>query len=87
MVLLKLNHNYTQHLANVINDFIRENKLPKLDAICSHGHVILHQPHNGFTLQIGNLPQIATLTKHTVVCDFRVQDVKLVIRRSIGPNR
>jgi anhydro-N-acetylmuramic acid kinase len=77
MALLKLNHNYTQHLANVINDFIEKNKLPKLDAICSHGHTILHQPHNGFTLQIGNLPQIATLTKHTVVCDFRVQDVKL----------
>ena len=29
------------------------------------------------TLQIGNLPEIATLIQHTVVCDFRVQDVKL----------
>jgi anhydro-N-acetylmuramic acid kinase len=47
------------------------------DAVCSHGHTILHQPHNGFTLQIGNLPQIATLVGETVVCDFRVQDVEL----------
>jgi hypothetical protein len=30
--------------------------------------------------------EISTLTKHTVVCDFRVQDVKLVTRRSISPN-
>jgi anhydro-N-acetylmuramic acid kinase len=37
----------------------------------------LHQPQNGYTLQIGNLPEIATLTKQNIVCDFRVQDVQL----------
>jgi len=37
----------------------------------------LHQPQNGFTLQIGNLPEIAEIIGVTVVCDFRVQDVKL----------
>ena len=51
--------------------------LENLDAVCSHGHTILHQPQNGFTLQIGNLPEISSLIHQTVVCDFRVQDVKL----------
>jgi anhydro-N-acetylmuramic acid kinase len=37
----------------------------------------LHQPQNGFTLQIGNLPEIAKIVNKTVVCDFRVQDVQL----------
>ena len=45
--------------------------------VCSHGHTILHQPQNGITLQIGNLPEIAKLIGQTVVCDFRVQDVTL----------
>ena len=75
--LADLDNEYTLLLATTINDFVNKYKLTKLDAICSHGHTILHQPQNGFTLQIGNLPEIATLTKHTVVCDFRIQDVKL----------
>ena len=48
-----------------------------IDAVCSHGHTILHQPHNGFTLQIGNLPLLHDLLPYTIVCDFRVQDVAL----------
>ena len=72
-----LNINYTQLLAETINTFSSKNNLSNLDAICSHGHTILHQPDNGLTLQIGNLAEIAILTKQTVVCDFRVADVKL----------
>ncbi|MBA0885279.1 anhydro-N-acetylmuramic acid kinase [Flavobacterium undicola] len=72
-----LNRNYTQLLSKIIVDFIKKNKIINLDAVCSHGHTILHQPQNGFTLQIGNLPEIATLTQQKIVCDFRVQDVQL----------
>lgn len=75
--LKKLNHDYTKLLATIIASFIEKHKIESLDAVCSHGHTILHQPQNGFTLQIGNLPEIATLIHQTVVCDFRVQDVKL----------
>jgi anhydro-N-acetylmuramic acid kinase len=64
-------------LAVIIYDFIKKYDIQNLDAVCSHGHTILHQPQNGFTLQIGNLPEIATLINQTVVCDFRVQDVQL----------
>ncbi len=72
-----LNTNYTELLSNIIVAFIEKYQIENLDAVCSHGHTILHQPQNGFTLQIGNLPKIATLTQQKVVCDFRVQDVQL----------
>ena len=75
--LIKLNNEYTVLLANVIKTFIEKHQLDNLDAVCSHGHTILHQPQNGFTLQIGNLPEIAKILNQTVVCDFRVQDVQL----------
>lgn len=75
--LVQLNKDYTVHLASVIKDFIATLNISDLDAVCSHGHTILHQPNSGITLQIGNLPVIAQLIGQRVVCDFRVQDVKL----------
>jgi anhydro-N-acetylmuramic acid kinase len=75
--LYNLNEDYTVLLGNTIKSFVEKHQLTYLDAICSHGHTILHQPQNGFTLQIGNLPEIAEIVGVTVVCDFRVQDVKL----------
>lgn len=75
--LNKLNTEYTNLLASIISAFIAKYKIEKLDAVCSHGHTILHQPQNGLTLQIGNLPEISTLINQTVVCDFRVQDLEL----------
>ncbi|WP_395043336.1 anhydro-N-acetylmuramic acid kinase [Flavobacterium sp.] len=72
-----LNQNYTKLLGKIISEFILNHKINTIDAVCSHGHTILHQPQNGFTLQIGNLPKIASYTNQKVVCDFRVQDVKL----------
>ncbi len=75
--LSELNIEYTNLLGNIISDFITKNAISNLDAICSHGHTILHQPQNGITLQIGNLPEIAQSVKQKIVCDFRVQDVAL----------
>ena len=75
--LKKINTTYTVLLADIIKTFIQKYKLQTLDAVCSHGHTILHQPQNCFTLQIGNLPEIADLINQTVVCDFRVQDVQI----------
>jgi anhydro-N-acetylmuramic acid kinase len=75
--LLKLNDDYTDYLGNVIKSFIAKYKILNLDAVCSHGHTILHQPQNGFTLQIGNLPKIAEIINQKMVCDFRIQDVQL----------
>ena len=75
--LKELNSSYTSLLASIISDFISRHKIENLDAVCSHGHTILHQPKEGITLQIGNLPELSSLIKQTVVCDFRIQDVQL----------
>ena len=75
--LIELNEDYTELLGKVIKSFINKYQIKNIDAVCSHGHTILHQPQNGFTLQIGNLPKIAEIIQKKVVCDFRVQDVKL----------
>lgn len=75
--LVQLNEEYTDFLGNTIKKFIEDYKIQLIDAVCSHGHTILHQPQNGITLQIGNLPKIAEIIGKKVVCDFRVQDVEL----------
>lgn len=75
--LRQLNENYTILLGSIIKEFITKYNLNDIDAVCSHGHTILHQPQNGLTLQIGNLPNIAKIIGFKVVCDFRAQDVKL----------
>ncbi|MEZ4858291.1 MAG: anhydro-N-acetylmuramic acid kinase [Flavobacteriaceae bacterium] len=75
--LQALNEDYTQYLSKVISTFIKKNSIVTLDAVCSHGHTILHQPNKGITLQIGNLPHLAKIIQQSVVCDFRAQDVAL----------
>lgn len=75
--LAGLNLDYTHYLAQVISSFIDQNDLTEVDAICSHGHTVKHEPENNFTLQIGNLPQLAEQLKKRVICNFRVQDVEL----------
>lgn len=72
-----LNKEYTLLLGTTIKEFIGRYGLKDINAVCSHGHTILHQPKNGITLQIGNLPGIASIVNERVVCDFRVQDVQL----------
>lgn len=73
--LERLDFKYTEKLSEEISKFIKKYNIQEIDAICSHGHTILHQPDRGFTYQIGNLPRISKLLGHTMVCDFRVQDV------------
>ncbi|MDM1408443.1 anhydro-N-acetylmuramic acid kinase [Myroides sp. DF42-4-2] len=73
----RLDEEYTLLLADIITAFIQENALETVDFVCSHGHTILHRPDLGYTLQIGNLPLLADLIQHKVICDFRVQDVLL----------
>lgn len=71
------NEEYTRFLASKISEFIKINLITDLDAICSHGHTIRHEPENNYTFQIGNLPLLADLLQQNIICDFRVQDVKL----------
>lgn len=48
-----------------------------LDAICSHGHTVYHQPEKGLSLQIGNGWALYQQTGIKVINDFRMLDVQL----------
>jgi len=72
----EINKKYTSYLGDIILEFISNNNLNDIDLISSHGHTIFHQPFNNYTFQLGNLSTLRDITKITVVCDFRVQDVK-----------
>ena len=49
--LEKLNQDYTKLLASIISTFIEKHTIENLDAVCSHGHTILHQPQNGLLMK------------------------------------
>lgn len=74
--LIKLDHDYGVYLADAVTSFIRRHQC-KADFISSHGHTVFHQPHSGFTYQLGNGQTLSAVTAMPVVCDFRSFDVKL----------
>lgn len=74
--LTQLDTDYGNLLAETVRGFIEQHQL-EVDLIASHGHTIFHQPEKGYTLQIGNGPQIATQLGIPTICDFRAQDVSL----------
>ncbi len=72
-----VNDLYTDLLAETIQGFIEHYQLESLDAVCSHGHTLFHEPEKGLTFQLGNQKKLATRLRVKVVCDFRIQDVAL----------
>ena len=68
---------YGIYIGELVNQFRHDNTIAKIDLIASHGHTIFHQPEEGYTLQIGSGQAIADTTQLKVICDFRIQDVKL----------
>jgi anhydro-N-acetylmuramic acid kinase len=74
--LLALHAEYGHWLGNACHQFIRKNRIIKLDCIASHGHTIFHQPHKKFTFQLGDGNAIHAETGIPVVYDFRSLDVQ-----------
>ena len=68
---------YSKKLAKMINEFINEFSINKIDFVSSHGHTAIHDPSNLITYQMGNLSTLSSEINQKVICDFRVQDVKL----------
>lgn len=77
--LLQLNHQYGLFLARVCTAFIDDFAINRknIHLLASHGHTLFHQPDKGYTLQIGNGPELFSELQIPVVCDFRPQDVAL----------
>lgn len=74
--LLQFHNSYGTWLGQQAKLFIEAQNL-KVDYIASHGHTTHHQPHKGFTFQIGSGQHIANETGIEVICDFRTNDVAL----------
>ena len=68
---------FTLHLSKIVLSFIHKNQISNIDFISSHGHTIFHQPDKKITYQIGNRIELNQSTNIPVVCDFRVQHVRL----------
>lgn len=64
-------------IAQNINNFLSENRLPSPDLISSHGHTIFHQPELKFNFQLGDGNIIAAETGITTIFDFRTLDIAL----------
>jgi len=62
--------------AESLSEFMKQSNI-RPEIICSHGHTVYHQPHLGFTKQIGSGAVIAALTGIDTISDFRSVDVAL----------
>jgi anhydro-N-acetylmuramic acid kinase len=73
----QLDHDIALFYAKSVNEFIVSKNIEKktITAIASHGQTILHQPWNGFSLQIGHGTTLAFNTGIQVINDFRNHDV------------
>lgn len=74
--LLGLDRAYGKWVGEQIKAFVSRHQIKPMLAAC-HGHTVWHQPHKGFTLQIGHGGAIAMHSGLAVVNDFRSQDVAL----------
>ena len=77
--LIALSADLGRYYAEKVNCFIAEYEVDrtKIDLLSSHGQTIFHQPQKGYTLQIGNGPELAVNTNLKTVVDFRTKDVAL----------
>lgn len=74
---VELHKSYGQFVGKEINNFIKKNKINKVDFISSHGHTIFHQPNKHITFQLGDGSVIAATTQITTISDFRSLDIAL----------
>jgi len=68
----QLEYDYGRLVAQFITDFIGDESV---DYVSSHGHTILHDPHQHYTFQLGNGAYLSGLLNLPVVSEFRIQDM------------
>ncbi len=72
-----LHMEYGHYIGTTVKRFLDNNQIRHNELIASHGHTVFHQPHEGYTLQIGHGAAIAASAKCDTVSDFRSMDVAL----------
>ncbi|EOZ92169.1 Anhydro-N-acetylmuramic acid kinase [Indibacter alkaliphilus LW1] len=74
--LAKLDLEFGLWMGEQVKDFVTTEEL-QVDAVCSHGHTVFHQPKKGISLQIGNGWALHQAAGVPVINDFRMLDVQL----------
>jgi anhydro-N-acetylmuramic acid kinase len=72
--LIALHHQYGDLIGLEVKKFCEIHDI-RPNYIASHGHTIFHQPHKGFTFQLGHGANIAARSGIITICDFRTSDV------------
>lgn len=72
--LIELHNHWGSYVGKAINShFIAQELIP--DCISTHGHTVFHEPAAGYSLQIGSMENIASISNCMVIGDFRQLDV------------
>ena len=61
--------------AEIVKEILKKSKL-NIDFIGFHGQTIFHNPKKKFSKQLGDGKLLSKITKKTVICDFRQNDLK-----------
>lgn len=77
--LIHLSSRIGKIYGEAVQQFMSKHKInpTEIDFIASHGQTIFHEPQKGYTLQIGNGPELAITTQLPTIVDFRTKDVAL----------
>ena len=62
-------------VSELIQKFIAQHSIQRVDFIALHGHTIFHDPAQKITVQALNLNTVAAVTGYDVVGNFRELDV------------
>lgn len=65
---------YGKWIGKKIHHWIQKHHL-KVDTISIHGHTAFHYPEKGFSVQLGNAAQIASICQKPVIHNFRNLDI------------
>ena len=65
---------YGKYLGEIINSFTANIKHP-IDAVALHGHTVMHDPINEFSIQFGSGSHIAKTCQVKVIDQFRAMDM------------
>jgi len=71
----KIEDELTRLHGKACNLILSRNKKIKVSLIGFHGQTILHKPKLGYSIQIGNSKLLASITKSTVISNFRKNDI------------
>lgn len=73
--LIHAHTHWGKRFGTFIQQWLVQEQIPTPHLVASHGHTIYHQPHEGFTFQLGSGYDISETVNLPVVADFRSADV------------